>query len=152
MRTFVAFAFTVVSAVTLTPRVARACDDDFERPRPVVSNDTAGALLAHAAHLEARAADDEGAAASLDRRADETAAQARSLRVLALRRGDVDRARLLARADDLAAQSAALRAQASQHRAEAASLRAEARNARERASRLAGWGHRRDLRPVASLR
>jgi hypothetical protein len=112
---------------------ARQVDDDQVQPQDQVS-----LLFAEADRLDARARQMDLTAVSMDRNSESLTLRARELRSQAASRGELDRVRLLAQAEQVAAQAAAARANAQEKRAQAAQLRVSAREMRARALRLAG--------------
>jgi hypothetical protein len=132
-------ALTILGGLA-TARPAEACGparqvDDVDQVQP---DDQVSLLFAEADRLDARARQMESTAVSMDRNSGTFTIRARELRLQAALRGELDRARLLAQAEQLAAQAAAARANALEKRAQAAQLRVSAREMRERALRLAG--------------
>jgi hypothetical protein len=133
-------ALTILGGVALA-RPAEACgparqqvdDTDFQQPQDQVT-----LLFAEADRLDARARQMDLVAVSMDRNSESLAIRARELRSQAASRGELDRVRLLAQAEQVAAQAAASRANAQEKRAQAAQLRVSAKETRERALRLAG--------------
>ena len=134
-------AVVTVLGATLAAQPAQACSPSGERVDDVTfaqPPDRVTQLLQEAARLEARARQVVESAVSLERTADNLAARAREVRNLAFAQGDLDRARLLAQANQLSAQAAVSRASAQERRAQAEQLRVSARETRDRAVRLAG--------------
>src|SRR5262249_32812152 len=111
---------TVLGALLTHVRPADACgparvdDVDFDQPRDQVS-----LLFAEADRLDAQARQMDVTAVSMERNSELLAVRARELRSQAVARGELDRARLLAQADQVSAQAAVARANAQQKRAQA---------------------------------
>jgi hypothetical protein len=143
MRSFVLTALSVLTILggVVAARPAEACgtgrqvNDDFVQPQDQVSQ-----LFTEADRLDARARQMDVTATSMERTSETLSVRARELRSQAVARGELDRARLLAQAEQVAAQAAVARAGAQEKRAQAAQLRVSAREMRERALRLAGAG------------
>jgi hypothetical protein len=142
MKSFVlTFGVLTILGGVVVARPAEACgtgarqvdDTEFVQPQDQVT-----LLFAEADRLDARARQMDLAAVSMDRNSESLTVRARELRSQAATRGELDRVRLLAQAEQVAAQAAAARANAQDKRAQAAQLRVSAREMRERALRLAG--------------
>jgi hypothetical protein len=131
--TVVGASFAERPAQACSPSAERVDDVDFAQPPDRVTQ-----LLQEASRLETRARQLVESAVSLERTADNLASRAREVRNLAFAQGDLDRARLLAQASQLAAQAAVSRASAQERRAQAEQLRVTARETRNQATRLAG--------------
>jgi len=140
MRTFAVIALVLAGSLASLPALACGVDSDF---RQEVRVDPVSSLFQEASRLDVQAASQESIAAPLERNAEELAARARLLRAQANTRVEINRAALLARAEELSAQGAVARAQAAERRVQSSHLRAEARRLRDEANRLAGNGRRR---------
>ncbi len=130
-------AFVAQPASACSPSGERVEDIDFAQPPDPVTQ-----LLQEAARLDARARQMDQTAVSFERTADNLASRAREVRNLAFTQAELDRARLLAQANQLSAQAAVNRASAQERRAQAGQLRVSARETRDRANRLAGGNPR----------